>query len=74
MKKIVITQYRKESSGSTIGAFLYHYGIDFRGGTYHSYSVDTTQEGIGEIMRVFKEAGYQVEFIRKWEVKAVTTY
>lgn len=68
MKKIVITQYRKEPSGSTIGAWLYHYGIDFKGGTYHSYSVETTSEGMGEIMRVFKEAGYEVEFIRKWEL------
>lgn len=67
MKKIVITQYREEASGATIGAWLYRYGIDFKGGTYHSYSVETTLEGMGEIMRVFKEAGYEVEYVRKWE-------
>lgn len=62
MKKIVITQYRKEPSGSTFMAYTYNYGIDFRGGTYYSYSVTTTQEGIGEIARVFKEAGYEIEW------------
>jgi len=69
ISKIVVTQYRKENSGSTIGAFLYHYGIDFRGN--YSCSVEATSEGIGEIMRVFKEAGYEVEFVKKWEMTNV---
>jgi hypothetical protein len=68
MKKIVITQYRQEHSGSTIGAWLYHYGIDFKGGTHWNYSVETTAEGMGEIMRVFREAGYEVDYIKKWEL------
>lgn len=67
MKKIVITQYRKEHSGSTIGAWLYHYGVSYNGDYF--YSVETTSESMENIMRVFKEAGYEVEFIRKWELE-----
>ncbi len=63
MKKIVITQWKKEHCGSVVGAWLYHYGIDFRGN--YSYSVETTAEGMGEIMRVFREAGYEVEYVKR---------
>lgn len=68
MKKIVVTQYLKEHTGATIGAWLYHYGIDFKGGNYHSYSVQTTAEGMGEMIRVFREAQYEVDFVEKWKL------
>lgn len=66
MKKIIITQYRKEHSGTTLGAFMYHYGINFRGN--YSYSIEATEEGMGEMMRVFREAKYEVEFVEKWKL------
>lgn len=66
MKKIIITQYREEPSGSTIGAWEYHYGIRYTA-DYHRYSVITTQESLWNMMRIFKEAGYEIVFIEKWK-------
>lgn len=64
MKKIIITQYREQPSGSTIGAFEYHYGINYHGN--YSYSIITTSESM-MYMREALEKGNEVEFIQAWK-------
>lgn len=65
INKITVKQYRNEPSGSTLGNHTYHYGISFNGGYF--YSVTTTEEGMWELRRVFREAGYTVEFVEGWK-------
>lgn len=63
MKKIIITQYRKEHSGSTLGAYLYHYGINY--GSGWNYDCTMTEEGMGYLISSLKQ-GNEVEFVEKW--------
>lgn len=65
MKKIIITQYREEACGATIGAWEYHYGVNYNGN--YSYGVTTTQESMDNMISIFKQAGYEVQFIEGWK-------
>jgi hypothetical protein len=68
MKKIKIIQYRKEPCGSTLGAYLYSYDIDFNGNW--SYDCTMTQEGMSYLEAALKK-GNEVEFVKLWEQKEV---
>jgi len=64
MKKVIIRQYGKEPAGSTIGAFLYRYGINFNGNYY--YDCTMSEEGMSNLITSLKQ-GNDVEFIKDWE-------
>lgn len=64
MKKIIITQFRQEPSGSTIGAHLYQFGINFHGN--YAYSLSTTQEGMMYLQEALRK-GNEVEFVQGWK-------
>jgi len=64
MKKIIIRQYRKEPAGSTIGAFLYHYAVNFNGNYY--YDCTMSEEGMSNLITSLKQ-GNDVKFIQDWE-------
>lgn len=64
MKKIIITQYRKEPSGSILGAWLYHYGVNFNGNW--AYDCEMTNEGMGYMIAALKK-GNEVEFVERWK-------
>lgn len=66
MKKIIIKQYSKLPAGSTIGAFLYNYFINFDG-TYY-YDCTMSEEGMSNLIASLKQ-GNEVEFIKEWEQK-----
>lgn len=60
MKQIIIKKYRNEPCGSTIGAHLYHYGISYTGENGYNYTVQTTEESIWNMQKIFQQAGYEV--------------
>jgi len=64
MKKIVIKQYSKKPCGSTIGAFEYHYGVNYNGS--YNYSIVTTAESIMYMIEALRK-GNEVEFIEAKE-------
>jgi hypothetical protein len=64
MNKIIITQYRQEHCGSTLGAFEYHFGINYNGN--YAYSVITTSESMMYMIEALRR-GNDVEFIKAWE-------
>lgn len=66
MKKIIITRYKKESSGSTFGAYLYHYGVNFNGNW--NYDCDMTEEGMAYMISALKK-GNEVEYVEAWKVE-----
>lgn len=51
----------KEPSGSTIGAWEYYHIVQFTDGGY-GYGVTATQEGMANIVGLFKAAGHEVTF------------
>lgn len=66
MNKIIITQHRDQPCGSTLGAFEYHYSINYNGN--YSYSMVTTKESIGYLIESLKK-GNEVAFIEAWKAK-----
>lgn len=52
MKKITITQYTKESCGTTLGAYIYNYHINYNGD--YAYVLQTTKESMGYLIEALK--------------------
>lgn len=61
MPKIIIKEYSNQPVGSTIGAHLYSYGINYNGN--YSYSLTTTKESMGYLVESLKK-GNEVEYIK----------
>jgi hypothetical protein len=64
-EKPVIKIKKTEFRESTIGAWLYTYYITFPTNPTWSYTIKATDEGIGYIVSIWKEAGYVIEWIEK---------
>lgn len=62
MKKIIIKKMMQ--TGSTLGAYMYAYLIQFPHNDW-KYSFNATEEGITYAAKYWKEAGFEIEWQEK---------